>query len=201
MIGRAPDDSRAVSAFVYHRARHMARSGVSRAFSQAAQWTARQCGRAHTFVAACLIIIIWGASGPFFAYSDTWQLVINTGTTIVTFLMVFLMQNTQNRDTASVQLKLDELIRANANARNAMLSLEDLTEDQLIRLKATFAELAGVPVAAQQKLQEERQEVEDVGERRETADEGVERAQEKIVDAAERQQITTKRRRSDQISP
>ena len=80
----------------------------------------------------------WGVTGPVFGYSDTWQLIINTGTTIVTFLMVFLMQNTQNRDTVSIQLKLDELIRANENARNAMLSLEDLTEEQLKRVKATF---------------------------------------------------------------
>ena len=82
-----------------------------------------------------------GRDGTVFDYSDTWQLIINTGTTIVTFLMVFLMQNTQNRDTVSIQLKLDELIRANENARNAMLSLEDLTEEQLKRVKATFATL------------------------------------------------------------
>jgi low affinity Fe/Cu permease len=176
-------------------------SAVSRAFSQAAQWTARQCGKPHTFVGACLIIAIWGASGPIFGYSDTWQLIINTGTTIVTFLMVFLMQNTQNRDTASIQIKLDELIRANANARNAMLSLEDLTEDQLIRLKATFAQLAGVQGGDQHKLQEVRKELEGVGEKVDAASESVEQAQEKILDAAERRRITTKGTRSDPISP
>ena len=95
-------------------------------------------GRPAAFILACTVIAVWGATGPVFRYSDTWQLIINTGTTIVTFLMVFLMQNTQNRDTISIQLKLDELIRANENARNAMLSLEDLTEDQLARIKATF---------------------------------------------------------------
>lgn len=100
-------------------------------FSHAAQSTSQQCGRAHTFVAAIILIVVWAACGPVFRYSDTWQLVINTGTTIITFLMVFLIQNTQNRDTTAIQLKLDELIRANENARNRMLALEDLTEDQL----------------------------------------------------------------------
>jgi len=126
----------------------MAKAVVSDLFSRAAQWTARQCGRAHTFAAACLVIVVWGICGPVFHYSDTWQLIINTGTTIVTFLMVFLMQNTQNRDTAAIQLKLDELIRANENARNTMLSLEDLSEDQLAKLKATFASLITLPQAA-----------------------------------------------------
>jgi low affinity Fe/Cu permease len=124
----------------------MADSGLSATFSHIAQWTAQQCGRASTFIVACVVIVVWAVTGPLFDYSDTWQLIINTGTTIVTFLMVFLMQNTQNRDTASIQLKLDELIRANENARNAMLSLEDLTEEQLQRIKATFARLAEQPV-------------------------------------------------------
>ncbi|HTI81651.1 MAG TPA: low affinity iron permease family protein [Acetobacteraceae bacterium] len=127
----------------------MAKQGLSATFSQIAQWTAHQCGRASTFILAGVIIIVWAAVGPVFNYSDTWQLIINTGTTIVTFLMVFLMQNTQNRDTASIQLKLDELIRANENARNAMLSLEDLTEEQLNRIKATFDSLAASPSDAQ----------------------------------------------------
>src|SRR5215813_4121972 len=94
-------------------------------FSQFANWTAGASGRPQAFILACVIILVWAVTGPVFGYSDTWQLIINTGTTIVTFLMVFLMQNTQNRDTVSIQLKLDELIRANENARNAMLSLED----------------------------------------------------------------------------
>jgi low affinity Fe/Cu permease len=80
------------------------------AFSRMAQWTGAQLGRPYTFAVACLVVIIWGASGPIFHYSDTWQLVINTGTTIITFLMVFLLQSTQNRDTRVIQLKLDELI-------------------------------------------------------------------------------------------
>ncbi len=119
---------------------------MSDRFSRAAHWASQQCGRAHTFVAAIILIVAWGACGPTFQYSDTWQLIINTGTTIVTFLMVFLIQNTQNRDTAAIQLKLDELIRSNQNARNRMISLEDLTEDQLKRLKESLAD--ALPVRA-----------------------------------------------------
>jgi low affinity Fe/Cu permease len=89
--------------------------------------------------------VVWGLTGPIFHFADTWQLVINTGTTIVTFLMVFLLQNTQTRDTAAIQLKLDELIRTNEKARNAMLSLEDLSEEQLDRLKTAFTQLAQLP--------------------------------------------------------
>jgi low affinity Fe/Cu permease len=151
----------------------MSKWHFSAAFSRAAQWTAAQCGRAHTFIFACCVIIVWAASGPIFDYSDTWQLIINTGTTIVTFLMVFLMQSTQNRDTAAIQLKLDELIRANENARNAMLTLEDLTEEQLLQLKAGFARIAGTPGAAQERLR-------DAHEILVEASEKVEQAQEKI---------------------
>ena len=112
------------------------------AFGRVAQWTSRQCGRPSTFILACVVIVVWGVTGPVFQYSDTWQLIINTGTTIVTFLMVFLIQNTQNRDMTALHLKLDELIRASENARNKMLALEDMTEDDLERLKKTFARLA-----------------------------------------------------------
>ena len=115
---------------------------LSRIFNSAAQWTSRRCGHASTFVAACIVIIIWGATGPLFNYSDTWQLIINTGTTIVTFLMVFLIQNTQNRDSAALHLKLDELIRVSKTARNKLLDLEDLTEDELDMLKNSFTRLA-----------------------------------------------------------
>jgi low affinity Fe/Cu permease len=154
----------------------MANRGISSSFSHIAQWTAQQCGRASTFVLACVIIVVWGVTGPLFRYSDTWQLIINTGTTIVTFLMVFLMQNTQNRDTASIQLKLDELIRANENARNAMLSLEDLTEEQLKRIKATFAALSDAPADAQRKLVEASEQLGEAGAK-------VEQAQRKVLDA------------------
>jgi low affinity Fe/Cu permease len=115
---------------------------ASEFFSQAAQWTSRQCGRPLTFGLASGVIVVWGVSGPLFDYSDTWQLIINTGTTIVTFLMVFLIQNTQNRDGSAVQLKLDELIRVSTSARNKLLTLEDLTEAELDQLKKSFARIA-----------------------------------------------------------
>ncbi len=97
-------------------------------------------GTAYTFVFALLIVIIWAASGPLFDFSNTWQLVINTGTTIITFLMVFLIQNTQNRDSKAMQLKLDELIRA-TQARDAFVDLEDLSDDELDQLDKEFREL------------------------------------------------------------
>ena len=112
---------------------------LSDRFSRAAQWTSQQCGRAYTFVGAIVIIVAWAISGPAFHYSDTWQLIINTGTTIITFLMVFLIQNTQNRDTMAIHLKLDELIRANEHAQNRMMKLEDLTENQIKHLKESVA--------------------------------------------------------------
>jgi low affinity Fe/Cu permease len=112
-------------------------------FSQAAHWTSRQCGRPLTFCLAVGVIVVWAVTGPVFGYSNTWQLVINTGTTIITFLMVFLIQNTQNRDTSAAQLKLDELIRVSASARNRLLTLEDLTEVELDRMKESFARIAG----------------------------------------------------------
>jgi len=99
-------------------------------------------GRSKTFFLACLIIVIWAATGPIFNFSDTWQLVINTGTTIVTFLMVFLIQNTQNRDTEALQIKLDELIRAARGARNEFLDLEELDEVQLDHIRKEYLELA-----------------------------------------------------------
>ncbi|MEA2737548.1 MAG: hypothetical protein QOH05_855 [Acetobacteraceae bacterium] len=120
---------------------------TSSMFSAVAQWASRQCGRASTFIVACVAIVVWGITGPIFNYSDTWQLVINTGTTIVTFLMVFLIQNTQNRDMSALHLKLDELIRVNQDARNKLLNLEDLTEEELDRLKKTFSSLATEKIA------------------------------------------------------
>ncbi len=111
-------------------------------FTRFAKWTSRATGHPTAFVAAMLIIVVWAVTGPLFGFSDTWQLVINTGTTIVTFLMVFLIQNTQNRDSEAMQLKLDELIRAINGAHNAMLDLEDLTEKDLNRIKANYEALA-----------------------------------------------------------
>ena len=103
---------------------------------------ARWCGRQSTFLLAVGVIVTWIATGPVFGFSDTWQLVINTGTTIVTFLMVFLIQNTQNRDTAAIQLKLDELIRATKGAHNALLDLEELEESKLEAFRQRYEHLA-----------------------------------------------------------
>ena len=111
-------------------------------FSQFAKLTARITGKPVTFMIAASIVVLWGVTGPIFGFSDTWQLVINTGTTIVTFLMVFLIQNTQNRDSEAMQVKLDELIRATQGAQNALLDLEELEEDELDRIKAGYEEIA-----------------------------------------------------------
>jgi low affinity Fe/Cu permease len=111
-------------------------------FSNLAQWTSRAAGHPAAFAGALGIIVVWAILGPYFRYSDTWQLVINTGTTIVTFLMVFLVQNTQNRDSAAVQLKLDELIRAMQGAHNAFLDLEELTEEELGVIRSKYQALA-----------------------------------------------------------
>jgi low affinity Fe/Cu permease len=111
-------------------------------FLRLARWTARAAGHPLGFTLAVLVILGWAATGPLFGFSDTWQLVINTGTTIVTFLMVFLIQNTQNHDGAVVQLKLDELIRAERHAHNALLDLDELTDRELERLRIHYLELA-----------------------------------------------------------
>jgi low affinity Fe/Cu permease len=111
-------------------------------FNRFAKWTARAAGRPIAFVLAIVTIIIWAATGPIFGFSDTWQLVINTGTTIVTFLMVFLLQNTQYRDSEAIQIKLDELIRAMEGAHNALLELEELDEKDLDRIRAEYRKLA-----------------------------------------------------------
>lgn len=111
-------------------------------FTSFAKWTSRATGRPATFVLAVAVILIWAITGPLFGFSDTWQLVINTGTTIITFLMVFLIQNTQNRDSEAIQVKLDELIRAMAGAHNVLLDLEELDEAELDRIHATYEALA-----------------------------------------------------------
>lgn len=111
-------------------------------FSQLARRVARLSGRPASFAIACAVIVLWALSGPIFHFNDTWQLVINTGTTIITFLMVFLIQSTQNSDTEAIQIKLDELIRAIEPARNRMLSLEELDETELDELRKEFDELA-----------------------------------------------------------
>jgi low affinity Fe/Cu permease len=110
-------------------------------FRKFARNTSDLLGRAESFLAALLAIVIWAALGPVYHYSDTWQLVINTATTIVTFLMVFLIQNTQNRDAKAIQLKLDELIRGVKGARTGLVRLEELTDDELKELEASFEAL------------------------------------------------------------
>jgi len=110
-------------------------------FDKLAQAVARSAGRPLTFIAAVVLVVVWGVSGPIFGYSDTWQLVINTGTTIVTFLMVFLIQNTQNRDTDALQVKIDELLRVTEGARLALLDLEEMKADELERIKQGFVDL------------------------------------------------------------
>lgn len=120
-------------------------------YSRFARETAHFSGRPRVFVLAVAIILVWIITGPLFHFSDTWQLVINTGTTIVTFLMVFLIQNTQNRDTEAIQVKLDELIRATKGAHNALLDLEELEEERLDAFKARYQALA---TAARQELRQ-----------------------------------------------
>ncbi len=110
-------------------------------FRKAAQTVSRAMGSPWAFLGAVLVIAVWAVTGPIFGYSDTWQLVINTGTTIITFLMVFLIQNTQNRDSRAMQLKLDELIRALAHARTGMVDLEDLSDAELDSLHKEFQSL------------------------------------------------------------
>lgn len=111
-------------------------------FTRAAKWASRAAGRPLTFMIAIGIILIWLISGPIFDFSDTWQLIINTGTTIITFLMVFLIQNTQNRDQEALQIKLDELIRSMENAHTVLLDLEELDEDELDNIRKDYLKLA-----------------------------------------------------------
>ncbi|MGI4940762.1 MAG: low affinity iron permease family protein [Janthinobacterium lividum] len=110
-------------------------------FDRLAQTVARGAGKPFTFIIATALVIAWGVSGPIFGFSDTWQLVINTSTTIVTFLMVFLIQNTQNRDTDALQVKVDELLRVTEGARLALLNLEEIGAEDLARIKSGFVEL------------------------------------------------------------
>jgi len=126
-------------------------------YTRLAKVSSRASGRPWVFAMAVGLIVLWLVTGPIFHFSDTWQLVINTGTTIVTFLMVFLIQNTQNRDTEAIQVKLDELIRATQGAHNALLDLEELEEEKLDAFREKYERLAG---AAREELQKG---LEDVG--------------------------------------
>ena len=117
-------------------------AGLSRALEafshKATEWT----GHSSAFLLALLVIVVWGLSGPYFGYSDTWQLVINTGTTIVTFLMVFLIQRTQNKDAKAIHLKLNEILRAMREASNHLIDAEDLTEEEIDELHRHYHDLA-----------------------------------------------------------
>lgn len=120
----------------------MKRVNSSSLFTRFAKATSRVTGRPVAFAVAVAALAVWAVSGPLFGFSDTWQLVINTGTTIITFLMVFLIQNTQNRDSEALHVKLDELIRATRGAHNALLDLEELEEEELDKIRADYERLA-----------------------------------------------------------
>jgi low affinity Fe/Cu permease len=111
-------------------------------FTRFARWCSRATGTPFAFVAAVAVVLVWGITGPIFGFSDTWQLVINTGTTIVTFLMVFAIQASQNRDSEAIQVKLDELIRSIDGAQNSLLDLEELEESEIERLRKKYRNLA-----------------------------------------------------------
>ena len=125
-------------------------------FRKFAHGASQFSGSPWVFCVACLIVIGWAMTGPIFGFSDTWQLVINTGTTIVTFLMVFLIQNTQNRDTRAMQLKLDELIRAAKGARNQLVNLEEMSDEELDRLHAEFQRVSHARQSRHQQSQEQK---------------------------------------------
>ena len=111
-------------------------------FGRIARVASHAAGSGIAFTVACLVVVVWLATGPIFHFGETWQLVINTGTTIITFLMIFLLQNAQNRESAAVQIKLDELIRAFEGAHNAMLDLENLDQKQLERIRERYSRIA-----------------------------------------------------------
>ncbi len=117
-------------------------AGKGSLFTRFAKSTARATGRPAAFILATLVVVVWLVTGPLFKFSDTWQLVINTATTVITFLMVFLIQNTQNRDTEALQVKLDELLRVTEGAHVALLDLEELDDKALARIKKSYIVLA-----------------------------------------------------------
>lgn len=121
---------------------HLPRSGIGRRLERVAQWSARWAGTSWAFSAAVFVLVVWLASGPLVGWSDTWQLTINTGTTIVTFLMVFLIQRAQNKDALAIQLKLNEIVAALEGASNRLIDVEDLSESELMALHAHYRTLA-----------------------------------------------------------
>jgi low affinity Fe/Cu permease len=150
-------------------------------FGVAAAWTARAAGSRWTFLGALAIVVVWAVTGPFFHYSDNWQLVINTGTTIVTFLMVFLIQNAQNRESKAVHLKLDELIRAVTTAKNEIIDIENLSEEQLDLLGERYRKLAARPHKRLQKeLDGVKDDISEVEERVDEVKDHVEQVERKV---------------------
>ena len=115
---------------------------LNRFFNKFSQIVTKGAGSSLAFIIAIIVILAWGVTGPFFGFSNTWQLVINTGTTVITFLMVFVIQQSQNRETTAIQLKLNELIAANRNASNRLVDIEDLTDDELAVLKKFYVKLS-----------------------------------------------------------
>lgn len=118
------------------------KNGTSSFFNRFSGLVTKATGKPGAFILACLVIIVWGVTGPVFNFSDTWQLIINTGTTIVTFLMVFVIQHSQNKDTLAIQLKLNELIAANYQASNKLVAIEELTDEELDVIKKFYTHLA-----------------------------------------------------------
>jgi low affinity Fe/Cu permease len=137
--GRQTKEARGASHFAQAREQVAKASSVSLWFSRFASRTAQLVGHPYMFFAAVIVLLVWAFSGPLFHFSDTWQLIINTGTTIVTFLVVFLIQNTQNRDAKALHLKLDELIRSHVPARNDMIDIEKLSDEELDQLEKRYA--------------------------------------------------------------
>src|SRR5665213_4155471 len=144
-----PDRAQLTAGAAKHPASGEARlKAANHLFGKIASRTSQAAGRASTFVVASLVVIIWAITGPVFGYSDTWQLVINTGTTIVTFLMVFLIQNSQNRDSSAIQVKLDELIRV-STVKNVFVGIEHLTDEELDEIKDKCEQRAAAEIAGE----------------------------------------------------
>lgn len=144
MNHKKPKHSRSkLDLHIAHFARTRDRAGKGDPFRRFAQAISTAMGKPWAFAVAALLIVLWALTGPLFGFSDTWQLVVNTSTTIVTFLMVFLIQNTQNRDTEALRLKLDELILATEGARNEFVTIEDLTDEELRALEHELRERCG----------------------------------------------------------
>src|SRR3954449_1372804 len=137
---------------------------LARLFGEAANRTSLAAGRATTFILAVLVIMIWAVTGPIFGFSDTWQLIINTGTTIITFLMVFLIQNSQNRDSAAIQVKLDELIRV-STAHNSFVGIEHLTDDELEEIRTKCERRAEAEKASEQSVKQTGKKAKEAAER------------------------------------